>query len=98
VADLIETSILGRLANVADVFPPVAPRAVVELHWRGEILPVTPQNLIEFRNAATGPVFANGLGRTAAEAAARSSIFEGAFSMLENQGFGDILGAGVATE
>jgi hypothetical protein len=47
VADLIETSILGRLANIADDFHPVALRAVVELHRRGEIMPVTPQNLIE---------------------------------------------------
>jgi hypothetical protein len=62
VFDLVDTSILGRLANVADVSYPVTLRAVAELHRRGEVLQITPQNLIEFRNAATRPKAANGLG------------------------------------
>lgn len=81
-ACLIDTSVLGRLANTADVSYPIALRAVVELHRRGEVLHVTPQNLIEFRNAATRPTAVNGLGLTAAEAEARASAFEVAFPLL----------------
>jgi predicted nucleic acid-binding protein len=81
-AYLIDTSILARLANTADVHYPVAVRAVLELHRRGEALHVTPQNLVEFRNAATRPVAQNGLGLTAAEAMTRASIFEAAFTLL----------------
>jgi predicted nucleic acid-binding protein len=79
---MVDTSILGRLANKADQFYPVALRAVVELHRRGEVLHVTPQNLIEFRNAATRPTTSNGLGLSAAEAEAKASVFEAAFPLL----------------
>ena len=64
-AFLTDTSVLVRLANRADSLYPVATNAVVELHRRGEVLHVTSQNLIEFRNVATRPVAANGLGLTA---------------------------------
>jgi hypothetical protein len=53
VAYLIDMSLLAYLANSADVYHAVARRAVVELHRRSEVLHVTPQNLVEFRNAAT---------------------------------------------
>jgi predicted nucleic acid-binding protein len=82
VAYLIDTSILARLANTADIQYPVAVHAVMELHRQGEALRVTPQNLVEFRNAATRPVAQNGLGLTAAEATTRASIFEAAFPLL----------------
>ena len=59
---LIDTSILGRLANVSDVQHAVATRAVLELHRRGEILYVTPQVMAEFRNVATRPVAVEGGG------------------------------------
>ena len=52
-AFLVDTSILVRLANSADPSYPVADRAVVELHLRGEVLHITTQNLVEFRNDAT---------------------------------------------
>ncbi len=61
-AYLIDTSILGRLANVSDAQHAVATHAVLELHRRGEVLHVTPQVMIEFRNVATRPVANNGLG------------------------------------
>ena len=61
-AFLIDTSILVRLANSADALHPVAARAVLELHKRGQILHVTAQNLVEFRNAATRSTKGNGLG------------------------------------
>ena len=62
---LVDTSILGRLANTADAYHATAARAVVELHRRGEVLHITPQNLIEFRSVATRPAAVNGLGLTA---------------------------------
>jgi predicted nucleic acid-binding protein len=82
VAYLIDTSILARLANTADTHYPIAVHAVMELHRQGETLHVTPQNLVEFRNAATRPVAQNGLGLTATEAMTRASIFEAAFPLL----------------
>ncbi len=81
-AFLLDTNVLGRLANSADVAHPVAKAAVAELHRRGEILHVTPQNLIEFRNFATRPVSANGLGLTASAAESLGATFEAAFPLL----------------
>lgn len=80
---LVDTSVLARLANHADAKYPAADRAVVELHRRGELLQITPQNLIEFRNVATRPVAANGLGLTAPAAEAKALVFETAFPLLE---------------
>jgi predicted nucleic acid-binding protein len=82
VAYLVDTSILGRLANTADVLHPVAARAVFELHRRGETLHVAPQNLIEFRNVATRPVAVNGLGLSPDVAEAQAAGFEAAFPLL----------------
>lgn len=81
-AYLIATSILVRLANTGDRAHTVAVRAVAELHRRGEILNVAPQNLIEFRSVATRPPTANGLGLSAKAAAAKSAVFETAFALL----------------
>src|SRR5437868_3248937 len=75
VAHLIDTSILGRLANSADASHAVATRAVVELHRRGEALHVTPQVLIEFRGMATRPAALNGLGLLAVDAEAKAAGF-----------------------
>jgi predicted nucleic acid-binding protein len=82
VAHLIDTSILARLANSGDASHAVAARAVVELHRRGEVLNVTPQNLVEFRSAATRPVASNGLGMSAIDAEAKAAVFEAAFPLL----------------
>ncbi len=81
-AYLVDTSILGRLANTVDVFHPLALRAVVELHRAGETLHVTAQNLVEFRNVATRPVAANGLGLPPALAERKATLFEAAFPLL----------------
>ncbi|MGC8643502.1 MAG: type II toxin-antitoxin system VapC family toxin [Isosphaeraceae bacterium] len=81
-AYLVDTSILGRLANSADRDYAVALRAVIELHRRGDVLHVAPQNLIEFRTAATRPTAVNGLGLSAVEAEAKTSDFEVAFPLL----------------
>lgn len=81
-AILVDTSILVRLANLADLAYSVADRAVVELHLRGELLHLTPQNLIEFRNVATRPTVHNGLGLVASAAEAKAAEFEALFSLL----------------
>jgi predicted nucleic acid-binding protein len=82
VAFLLDTSILSRLANHADREYPSADWSVLELHRRGELLHLTPQNLIEFRNMATRPTAANGLGLSAAEASSKAADFETTFRML----------------
>lgn len=81
-AMLIDTSVLGRLANRADLAYPVATAAIAELHRRGEVLHITPQNLVEFRNFATRPVSANGLGLAASAAEGLAATFEAAFPLL----------------
>jgi predicted nucleic acid-binding protein len=82
VAYLIDTSLLARLANTADAQHTVAIQAVVELHRRGEVLHVTPQVLIEFRNVATRPKSWNGLGLSPTDAEQQAAGFEAAFPLL----------------
>lgn len=81
-AVLVDTSVLGRLANRADASHAVAATAIAELHRRGEALHVTAQNLIEFRNFATRNVSANGLGLTAVATERLATTFEAAFPLL----------------
>lgn len=82
-AHLLDTSVLARLTNTADPLHVVATQAVLALHRRGEVLHVTSQNLVEFRNMATRPTAVNGLGLSAVNAAAKAAVFEAAFSLLE---------------
>ena len=81
-AYLVDTSILVRLANTADLQYHVATQAMVKLHGLGEILHVAPQNLIEFRNVATRPVKNNGLGLPLVAAEAKASNFEATLLLL----------------
>jgi predicted nucleic acid-binding protein len=81
-AFLVATSILMRLANTADVQFPVASRSVLELHRRGEVLHITPQVLIEFRNVATRPKSVNGAGLSIADAEMHAATFETRFPLL----------------
>lgn len=81
-AYLIDTSILARLANATDAQHAVAARAVLQLHRRGEVLNVTPQVLVEFRNVATRSVAVNGLGLSAVDAEAQAATFEARFPLL----------------
>jgi predicted nucleic acid-binding protein len=81
-AYLVDTNVLGRLANKSDAQHSVAVHAVVELHRRNEILHVTSQVLVEFRNIATRPIAQNGLGLSAVETEALAAGFEGAFPLL----------------
>jgi predicted nucleic acid-binding protein len=81
-AFLIDTSVLGRLANKADIQFPFADGAVARLRARGEILHITAQNLVEFRNAATRPRALNGLGMSIQDAETESAGFERLFPLL----------------
>jgi predicted nucleic acid-binding protein len=82
VAYLIDTTVLVRLTNVADAQHAIAARAVVELHRRGEVVHLTPQALIEYRNVATRPLAVNGLGLSAVEAEVQAADFELNFPLL----------------
>jgi predicted nucleic acid-binding protein len=79
---LVDTSVLARLANTADPFHTIAAQAVVELHRRGEVLHITAQNLVEFRNLATRPKAENGLGLSPVDAEAKAAVFEATFPLL----------------
>jgi predicted nucleic acid-binding protein len=81
-AYLIDSSILARLANATDAQHAVAARAVLELHRRGEVLHLTPQVLVEFRNVATRPVAVNGLGLSTVDTEAQAATFETRFPLL----------------
>ena len=79
---LLDTSVLGRLANFKDADFPTATAAVAKLASGGQLLFITPQNLIEFRNFATRSKAQNGLGLTAQAAAAVAAQFEATFHLL----------------
>lgn len=85
-ACLVDTSVLVRLANVADALNPMAAHAILELHRQGESLHVAPQNLIEFRGVATRPAQVNGLGLSIADAELKASGFERAFGLIVETG------------
>ena len=81
-AYLVDTSVLARMADRADSKYSIASHAILALHRSGELLHITSQNLIEFRNVATRPRAVNGLGLSAAEAEAKAAIFEATFHLL----------------
>jgi predicted nucleic acid-binding protein len=66
-AYLVDTNILLRWVSPADPQHSLAVSSVKALQRRGEIVHITPQNLIEFWNVATRPVARNGLGMSPAE-------------------------------
>jgi len=79
---LVDTPLLMRMANRADVHYAVAETAVETLRQQGETLHIAPQNLIEFRNGATRPVEANGLGLSPSVVEAQAEAFEQKFLLL----------------
>ena len=82
-AYLLDTNVLVRLANSTDVGYLTALDAVDELDRRGEILHVTSQTLVEFRNVATRPAAFNGLGMAAVDAEVEAAVYESEFPLLE---------------
>ena len=80
---LLDTNVLIRFVNSTDASHRVATDAITTLHRRGEVLHITPQNLIEFRNVATRPIALNGLGLTAAACEGITANLESTFSLIE---------------
>ena len=72
----IDTNLLVRLINQSDSLHKLATRAIYVLHRSGEILHITPQVLIEFRNVATRPRSVNGLGLSVPEVETRVTEIE----------------------
>ena len=83
-AILLDTSILGRLANSSDPLFAIADGALSRLRLRGEVLHLTPQNYVEFWNVATRPVAVNGLGLTPAETKFKADVFAASFPLLDD--------------
>ena len=79
---LIDTPLLLRIVNRADVQNTVAEAAIETLRQQGEVLHIAPQNLVEFRNGATRPVEVNGLGLSQTVAEAQAEEFEKKFWLL----------------
>jgi predicted nucleic acid-binding protein len=79
---LVDTSVLGRLANADDPDHALASFAVMEVYRRGDALRAAAQSFVEFRNFATRPVSANGLGLSVAVAEARAEGLESLFPVL----------------
>ena len=81
-ADLVDTSLLLRLANREDALYAVAASAVKTRHREGRLLHMAPQNLVEFRGSATRPKEVNGLGLSTSEEVFQSDEFEDTFPLL----------------
>jgi predicted nucleic acid-binding protein len=81
-AYLVDSNILLRWVQLTAPEHPMAVAAVRALRLRGESLFITPQNEVEFWNAATRPAAVNGLGLTPAQADAELQRLEMLFPLL----------------
>jgi predicted nucleic acid-binding protein len=81
-AILLDSSVLMRFVNATDPQHAIALRAIRALHQGGSVLHVAPQILIEFRNAATRPASANGIGLAPNAADKQIEAFERVFPLL----------------
>jgi predicted nucleic acid-binding protein len=79
---LLDTNILGRLAQPTHPMHAAARDAVTALQRAGEMLRIVPQNLYEFWVIATRPIAVNGLGFTAPQADAELTRLEALFPLL----------------
>lgn len=80
---LVDTNILGRLAEPGHPMHQPALDAVKRLASEGHTLHVVPQNLYEFWVVLTRPTAVNGLGKTAAEAATELANVKALFPLLD---------------
>jgi predicted nucleic acid-binding protein len=80
---LVDTNILSRLAEPGHPMHQPALDAVKRLVAEGHKLHIAPQNLYEFWAVCTRPTSVNGLGKTAAEAAAELASLEALFPTLD---------------
>lgn len=65
---LVDTNILLRLVQKNSPMHSDTQRAILMFKRQGELLYITPQNLIEFWAVATRPINSNGLGLSTAQA------------------------------
>ena len=79
---LADTNILLRWVSPADPQHSLAVSSVKALQHRGEIIHITPQNLIEFWNVATRPAPANGLGMSPSEVERQVASLELLFPLV----------------
>lgn len=79
---LADTNILLRWVSPADPQHSLAVNSVKALQRRGEVVHITPQNLIEFWAVATRPASANGLGMSPAEAEREVESLERLFPLV----------------
>jgi predicted nucleic acid-binding protein len=79
---LADTNILLRWVTPADPQHSLAVDSVKALQRRGEVVHITPQNLIEFWGVATRPVAVNGLGMSPAEAGREVESLERLFPLV----------------
>jgi predicted nucleic acid-binding protein len=79
---LADTNVLLRWVSPADPQHTLAVDSVKALQRRGEIVHITPQNLIEFWNVATRPASANGFGMSPAEAERQVEGLERLFPLV----------------
>ena len=80
---LVDTNILSRLAEPGHPMHQPALDAVKRLVSEGQKLHIVPQNLYEFWVVCTRPTSVNGLGKTAAEAAADLASLKTLFRRLD---------------
>ncbi len=79
---LIDTPLLLRIVNRADVQHVAAETVIETLRHQGKMLHIAPQNLVEFRNGATRPIEVNGLGLSSSVVEGHAEEFEKKFRLL----------------
>lgn len=77
-----DTNILLRWIEPGTPMCIQAQEAVKALRLKNELVYITPQNLVEFWNAATRPTTSNGLGLSPAQADKEASKLEALFPLL----------------
>jgi len=81
-ACLLDTNILVRWAQPSAPEYGTIVQAVETLRDQGEVVVITPQNLVEYWNVATRPASVNGLGLSPADVEQRVKAMEFLFPLL----------------
>jgi predicted nucleic acid-binding protein len=79
---LVDTNILGRMAEPGHPQHQLAVDAIVAIDARGDSLYLVPQGLYEFWVVATRPTTVNGLGLSVQEAASELARLKSLFPLL----------------
>lgn len=82
---LLDTNLLGRITDSADVQCEAARSAIHTLTSKGERLGIVPQNLYEFWAIATRSTNANGLGLATDQASQWLVFFQRRFLLLPDR-------------